>query len=192
MSRRISQVGLRSPAGDTFASKCHSSRLPRADATGQYKYAKPPVQSISRPIVFLSPTSQNQPNPPKWNWYVPVITTHRFVQLFTWYRTWPLSPREIFNPYTFGYGPRIDERDFLTELLNTEITGHVSRPCLSSDRSFCFSHERLSKCLTLHPQFIVAALFVAAAVAAPATPDGDAGTLLYKNENIGVGPYSYA
>lgn len=188
----ISQVGQRSAADDTSASKCHSSRLPRADATGQYKYAKPRVQSISRPIVFLSPTTQNQPNPPKWNWYVPVIAAHRVVQLFTWYRTWPLSPREIFSPYTFSYGSRIEERDFLTEPLNTEITVQVSRPRLSNDRSFGFSHERVSKCLTLCPQFIVAALFVAAAVAAPATPDGDAGTLLYRNENIGVGPYSYA
>ncbi|CAH2071982.1 unnamed protein product, partial [Iphiclides podalirius] len=40
--------------------------------------------------------------------------------------------------------------------------------------------------------FIVAALFVAAAVAAPATPDGDAQIVRYDNNNIGVEGYAYA
>ncbi|CAK1598379.1 unnamed protein product [Parnassius mnemosyne] len=40
--------------------------------------------------------------------------------------------------------------------------------------------------------FIVAALFVAAALAAPANPDADAQILRYDNDNIGVGPFGYA
>ncbi|CAG5052560.1 unnamed protein product [Parnassius apollo] len=40
--------------------------------------------------------------------------------------------------------------------------------------------------------FIVAALFVVAAVAAPVNPDADAQILRFDNENIGVGPYGFA
>ncbi|XP_075971977.1 flexible cuticle protein 12-like [Anticarsia gemmatalis] len=39
--------------------------------------------------------------------------------------------------------------------------------------------------------FIVVALFVAAAVAAPAGPDADAQVLRYESDNIGVGGFSY-
>ncbi|XP_013139128.1 PREDICTED: flexible cuticle protein 12-like [Papilio polytes] len=39
--------------------------------------------------------------------------------------------------------------------------------------------------------FIVAALFVAAAMAAPTTIDGDAQIIVQNNDNIGVGPYGY-
>ncbi|XP_075971209.1 flexible cuticle protein 12-like [Anticarsia gemmatalis] len=40
--------------------------------------------------------------------------------------------------------------------------------------------------------FIVVALFVAAAVAAPAGPDADAQVLRYESDNIGVDGFSYA
>ncbi|XP_050343785.1 flexible cuticle protein 12-like [Nymphalis io] len=39
--------------------------------------------------------------------------------------------------------------------------------------------------------FIVLALFVAAAVAAPATPDGDAKIVRYDSDNIGIDRYAY-
>ncbi|XP_013164722.1 PREDICTED: flexible cuticle protein 12-like [Papilio xuthus] len=39
--------------------------------------------------------------------------------------------------------------------------------------------------------FIVAALFVAAAMAAPATPDGAAQIVTQNTDNIGTGPYQY-
>lgn len=41
-------------------------------------------------------------------------------------------------------------------------------------------------------QFVVLALFVAAALAAPANPDADAQVLRYDSDNIGVGGYNYA
>ncbi|XP_026489166.1 flexible cuticle protein 12-like [Vanessa tameamea] len=40
--------------------------------------------------------------------------------------------------------------------------------------------------------FIVLALFVAVAIAAPATPDGDAQIVKYESDNIGVEGYSYS
>ncbi|XP_045765365.1 flexible cuticle protein 12-like [Maniola jurtina] len=40
--------------------------------------------------------------------------------------------------------------------------------------------------------FIVFALFVAAAVAAPVSPDGDAQILRYDSDNIGVDGFNYA
>ncbi|TKX27925.1 flexible cuticle protein 12-like [Spodoptera litura] len=40
--------------------------------------------------------------------------------------------------------------------------------------------------------FIVLALFVAAAVAAPASPDADAVVVRYDSDNIGVDGYNYA
>lgn len=41
-------------------------------------------------------------------------------------------------------------------------------------------------------QFIVLALVVCAALAAPAGPDSEAQVLRYDSDNIGVGAYNYA
>ncbi|XP_026738288.1 cuticle protein CP14.6-like [Trichoplusia ni] len=64
---------------------------------------------------------------------------------------------------------------------------HQSLDCLSVTNS-----PRTTKNPSKMKSFIVVALFVAAAVAAPAGPDADAQILRYDSDNIGLDGYNYS
>lgn len=68
----------------------------------------------------------------------------------------------------------------------------VAPPCSSCHITITVPFNVIWQICFFFVQFIVLALFVAAALAAPAGPDADAQVVRYESDNIGVDGYNYA